>query len=197
MRRTELRLCSVCLCRTPRPWTFASWAGPWWWEKSKSNSDSSVQCHTNKPGLTVEIPADDRKSVVIDSVLDPVLVALDHSRFVYNLCCFLGICHAHPPSPRLHQHHTTLQMTNNTISLLDLLIFSAPKGQSPYAFAADFIAHILPDKVSTSTSGSGLMLRLFISARLVLQASDCVGSPQRVVSRAFFCASRTLTSSAI
>ncbi|KAF8607305.1 hypothetical protein BDV93DRAFT_306783 [Ceratobasidium sp. AG-I] len=36
--------------------------------------------------------------------------------------------------------------TSNRLSFVDLLIFSAPKGESPYAYAANYIAHIMPDK---------------------------------------------------
>jgi hypothetical protein len=36
----------------------------------------------------------------------------------------------------------------NTTSVVDLLISSAPEGESPYAYAANFVAHAMPDKVS-------------------------------------------------
>ncbi|KAG8711609.1 hypothetical protein FRC11_002352 [Ceratobasidium sp. 423] len=36
--------------------------------------------------------------------------------------------------------------TNSQLSFVDLLIFSAPKGKSPFAYAANYVEHILPPK---------------------------------------------------
>ncbi|CCO35128.1 hypothetical protein BN14_09243 [Rhizoctonia solani AG-1 IB] len=37
-------------------------------------------------------------------------------------------------------------MATNRLSFVDLLIFSAPEGESPFAYAANFIVHLLPAK---------------------------------------------------
>ncbi|KAH7337650.1 hypothetical protein B0J17DRAFT_663728 [Rhizoctonia solani] len=36
--------------------------------------------------------------------------------------------------------------TNSGLSFVDLLILTAPKGESPFAYAADYVAHLLPAK---------------------------------------------------
>lgn len=72
--------------------------------------------------------------------------------------------------------------TGNTVSVVDLLIFSAPKGESPYAYAANFIAHAMPDKVSHLKNQVNKRLRIsLVLAGVVLQTSNFIGGFEHMV----------------
>lgn len=59
--------------------------------------------------------------------------------------------------------------TSAYLSVVDLLIFSAPEGVSPFIYAANYIAHIMPDKVIPKASSiQYVLINIFISARVVL-----------------------------